>query len=334
MELRPTPIAAAPTPTPGRAPIAWLVVGLVVGAGLALAWLVVAPRRGPGADPEVLRATAVKLEAAGLPEVAAGSWEAWLDVAAAPAAEKALVADRLGAALVDKGEWERGLTLLYRAEALDETALQAEHASKVVHALEALGRNQAAKSALAASTRLIAQPDDQAAAPTADDPVVATIDGGEIRRSRVDDALAELPAGAARAFEGVEGREALLRQVVGEELLWRKAQRLEMAADPAIRRRIDLATRRLVVGAWLEREALAVPPTRSDLETFWAANRERYRPNAAAEPLPLEQITPVVEQDWRRFKLESAWRDAVERELSGGGVALHPERLAGGASAP
>lgn len=334
MELRPTPLTAGST---AKAP-AITVLGVVLGATVAVVVgaAVMLARGGSSvsAGGELEREVAVKLEAAGLTELAAQSWQRWLDSGSGSAQERAAVAGRLGVALVDRGRWEQGLALLYQAEALDEAALGPEHGAKVVHALEALGRTQAAKSTLSQRTRLETGPAPAQPAGDTSDPVVATIDGEAIHRSRIDDAMAELPPSAAALFDGPEGRAQLLQQVVGEELLWRRARRLEVHNDPTVRRRLELAHRRLVVSTWLEREALAQEPTTSDLETFWAANRDRYRPSEGAEPMPLEQIRPVVEQDWKRQRLEGAWRDAVDRELAGGSVTLHPERLAGGADAP
>ena len=108
---------------------------------------------------------------------------------------------------------------------------------------------------------------------------------------------------------------------------------LEIDEDPEVRRRVALAERRVVLGSWLEREASKTEPTSTDLENFYAANRERYRPKPDADPLPFEQIRPLVEQEWRRQRLEGAWGDAVEKELSAGKVELFPERLAGGTDA-
>lgn len=332
MELRPTPLAAPPPSRPPAITVAGVLLGaaLVAVVGGGVLWL---SPRSTGTDAQAARDTAIKLEAAGLPELAVEPWQQWLAGGEGTPAERAAVAERLGVALVERGRFEQGLALLYQAEALDESALSADHGAKVVRALEALGRSQAAKSSLAQRTRLDSGPGAKEAV-GADDPVVATVDGVAIHRSRIDDALAELPPGAADGFTGAEGRLQLLRQVVGEELLWRKAQRLEIDADPEVRRRVALAERRVVLGSWLEREALKAEPSTSDLETFYAANRERYRPQPHAEPLPLAQVRPLVEQEWRRQRLEGAWRDAVDKELETGKVELFPERLAGGADAP
>lgn len=334
MELRPTPLASTAAPRPPAITLGGVLLGAVLVAvvGGSLVWLL--PRERPADDAEVARATAIKLEAAGLPELALEPWQRWLSAGAGTATERAAVAERLGVALVERGRFEQGLALLYQAEALDETALSSDHGAKVVRALEALGRSQAAKSSLAQRTRLDPGLGPAEAGTDADDPVVATVDGVAIRRSRIDDALAELPPGAADSFAGPEGRLQLLRQVVGEELLWRKAQRLEIDADPEVRRRVALAERRVVLGSWLERQALEANPSTSDLETFYTANRERYRSQPDAEPLPFAQVRPLVEQEWRRQRLEGAWRDAVDRELDSGKVELFPERLAGGADAP
>jgi parvulin-like peptidyl-prolyl isomerase len=74
-----------------------------------------------------------------------------------------------------------------------------------------------------------------------------------------------------------------LRKYVADELIWRKAQKLEYDEDPDVRRRLDALFKQLVVEAFVGKEILGkIEVDPADLKTFHAANRARYDQKQAA----------------------------------------------------
>ena len=129
--------------------------------------------------------------------------------------------------------------------ALGPGELEEEGGKKIVHALEALGRVHAAKAALARRTQLESAPGVER---PESDPLVATIGEDEIRRSDVTRALDDLPPFLRQRFATADGMTEFLRKYVADELIFRKAQKMEYDADPEVRRQLEGLLKQLVVG--------------------------------------------------------------------------------------
>jgi hypothetical protein len=279
------------------------------------------------------REVAGKLKAAGALDAAAAVYAEYLAAAELPAEERARIAYSLGTTYLDRGRYEQALRWLYEAESLGGGGLSEELAGKIVHALERLGRFHAAQTALATRTRLARETaaGGEAARP-AGDPVVATLGGDEIYRSDVEALLDGLPPEAARQLAGPEARERLLRKVVADELLFRKAVKLELDDDAEVRRQVEGATRQAVIGKLLEREVMAhIAVDPADLENYFAAHRERYQAPAkegeAAKPASFGEARALVERDYRTEKAQAAYAALVETALAAEDVKLYPERM-------
>lgn len=336
MELREPPL---PEKAPARPDpvVRGLAVAILVGiAGLAALLLVGRPDSSTNSA-EVDRQVAAKLKAAGLLDESAALYRRYLDAGDVPDDVEAGIAYSLGSAFLDRGEPEKALRWLYEAETVAGAAVPEDLASRIVHALERLGRYHAAQAALESGSRMAGDdPDaDDGAVHPEGDPIVAVVNGVELRRSDLDQAMDNLPPELAAELTGPEGRARLLEKFVADELLWRKAVKLEYDKDPEVRRRHEALLKQLAVSRLVEIElAAGVEADEADLRNQFEANRARYAfpDEAGGEPKerPFEEVRPLVERDYRMMKLESAYQELIESEMATAEVELHPERLADG----
>ncbi len=322
MELRPPPIPSPPPPS-RRGLHALLLVNLALLTAIGLAvWLRPAGRAGD--DPARRREVAAKLQAAGALDEAAAEWARYLEISDLGAEERAAIAYSLGNTLLEAGRYERALRWFYEADSLGAGELSDELGQRIVHCLERLGRHHAATAAMGASVTLEPAAGDPA------DPVVAHIGGDEIRRSQVEQALDDGPPELRRAWSDSAQRPELLRRYVAEELVWRRALKLELDDDPEVRRRHADLLKQLVVAEFVERELLAkIDADETDLRTWYQANRSRYGGDEA-EPRPFDEVRQLVARDYRLAKLDEGYQRLVESELAAAGVELFPERLEDG----
>jgi hypothetical protein len=162
---------------------------------------------------------------------------------------------------------------------------------------------------------------------------VARVGDQQIRRSRVQAVIDGLPPSVARQLSSPDRRRELLEKVVADELLWRKALKLDIPSRPDVRRALAEMERQVVISNFLENEVAAkVTVDESDLANFFAANRQRYQQAAAKsgegdQAVTLEQVRPAVERDYRMQKMQSGYEQLVSEELATADVELFPERL-------
>ena len=322
MELRPPPISTPPPPA-RRGLYVLLLANLVLVAAVGLAvWLRTAS--GPGDDPERRRAVAAKLQAAGALDEAAEEWAAYLALADEPAEARAAIAYSLGDTLLEAGRYEAALRWFYEAETLGAGELATELGERIVHCLERLGRHHAAEAAMGAS---VAMP---AAGGNGEDPVLARIGSEQIRRSRLEQALDDGPPELRAAWSDPAQRPELLQRYVAEELVWRRARKLELDDDPQVRRRHAELLKQLVVAEYVRRELVAkIQVDETDLRAWHQANLSRYGGDEA-EPRPFDEVRRLVERDYRLMKLDEGYQRLLETELAAAGVELFPERLEDG----
>jgi len=250
MDLRQPPTSDS-GPRRGGA-LRWLqILNLLLLLGLVSAFLLRgSPQDDGAAQAERDREVASKLKAAGALEEASSLYEQFLASGHAPPATQAKIAYSLGTTYLDRGQYERALRWFYEAEVLGAGDLAGEVGQKIVHSLERLGRHHAARAALSARTRLT--PD--LVQHSENDPVVALLGETEVRRSDVERTLDDLPPDVAQSFAEPARRGELLKKYVADELLWRKATRLEYDNDPQVRRRHAAMLKQLAVSLFVERE--------------------------------------------------------------------------------
>jgi tetratricopeptide (TPR) repeat protein len=307
---------------------ALLVLILIVLVVLLVLELRPAARRDGAATPEQTRQVAAKLQAAGALEEAAALYERYLRTGEMPSETRVGIAYSLGNNYLQAGELEKALRWYYEAETLGAGKLDEELAAKIVQSLERLGRFHAAQTALESRVQL----DPDTVHRAADDPVVARIGEDEIRRSEIDRALDDLPPEMAAGFASREARGEFLQKYVADELLWRKASKLQYDVDPEVQRQHAGLLKQLAVARFVEREVLSkVEVDEADLRNFFEANKERYRRSVAeGEPTQersFEEVRPLAERDYRLQKMQSAYQQLIDSELATKEVELYPENL-------
>lgn len=330
MELREPPRTAAEA-KPDAAVRALLVLNLLAVAGLA-AFLLLRPAGNGAADPERTREVASKLKAAGALDEAADRFAEYLEAEPGTPEARAKIAYSLGTTYMDRGQYEKALRWLYEAESLGAGSLAGDVGQKIVHALERLGRHHAAQAALQSRTRLQTAGTGEVQR-SEEDPVVARIGEDEIHRSDLTQSLDEMPPEMARAFADPAQREELLEKYVADELLWRKAAKLEYDDDPQVRRTHAALLKQLAVSKFVEKEVLGkIQVAQEDLRNHFEANKSRFQPppqeGEEPQPVAFEDVRAAVEQDYRRLKIHTAYQQLIDTELSTADVELYPERLA------
>ncbi len=325
MELRPPPSQpSAPTRDPL---VRGLLIANLIGL-LALAAFLARPSSGGEGTPRVAehaREVASKLKSAGALDEAAGLYEVYLEGTDADAETRASVAYSLGSTYLDGGRYESALRWFYEAEAVGVGELQDQLAKKIVHTLERLGRYHSAKAVL--ESRAAFDPATADVARSPDDPVVARIGDEEIYRSQVLRLLDDLPPEAAAQLGAGAQRGELLKKYVADELLWRKAVKLEYDKDPQVRRSYEALLKQLAISKLVERDVVTkIEVDPADLQNFFEANRTRYE----KEGEKLENMPPQVERDYRMSKVQSAYQGMIDSELATEDVELFAERMSDG----
>lgn len=317
VDLRPAPHThAAPH---ARAGWGVTIIAAVLVAGLAASgtwWGLRAHSAVGSQSSEHLRLIASKLRASGALSEAARLYETALGYGHATGAERGAQAYALGLLYLEQQKYEPALRWLYEAEALGANSDQV--GAKIVHALERLGRGSAAQAALAQQTSL--RP---AAQQPQDNPIVAVVGDTQITRNDVLRALDDLPQDMAKPYAGKKGAQEFLRKYVADELLWRKAQRLELADDADVQRRLQLAQRQLAVAKWIERDIVTkVTVTPTDIRLYYDAHADQFKNT------PYDQAAPKIEQTLRLQKSQDMIQAWVQKEFTQSQVTLYEERMA------
>lgn len=304
-----------------------LLVAVLAAVAVVIALLAGGREGERGRPPAARRELASRLLAAGALDEAAAQYDRYLDAAEVEPGARGAISYSVGVAYLEAGRPEEALRWLYEAQGSADPDLAGKVAPKLVHALERLGRTHAARAVLAASSELPEAGEPARHAET--DPVVARIGDDEIRRSEVDRALDDLPPEMAAAAAEPAQRAALLERYVADELLWRKAKRLEYDRDPEVLRRQERVLRQLAVSRFVEKEvASRIEVDEADLRNHFEAHRDRFA-KAGEEP-DFEKLRPAIERDYRQRKLQSAYEELIAGELAAADVELFPERMRDG----
>lgn len=197
--------------------------------------------------------------------------------------------------------------------------------AKIVQCFERTGKSLEAQLALEQAADLSRQ---ESSAPPAGELVVAEIGSRRITEREVLRELQRLPPEMRRQFESAEGRRQFLRQVVGRDLLYDTAVRRGHLNDSDVERTIEQFRRDLLVQKVIE-EHLATQPdiTDTEVELYYEANKDQFRPPDATVAPPLAEVRPQVEAALRQRKQQEAIQELLDRALSAEQVRLYPERL-------
>jgi peptidyl-prolyl cis-trans isomerase C len=216
---------------------------------------------------------------AGLRGQAIEQYRLYLSESTLPDPRRANLAYTLGKLYMEEGQYEEALAWLYQVEMLDpRTDLAPEVGSKIVACLERLGRYAQAQYSLEARSSMDRGQGDEFKG----DRVVAQIGKEVITLKELDEAVDAMPEWMRGSLEDPQQREAFLKQYVAEELLYRKAKRLEMDKDPGVRKQADRALRQLMVQRVLENEIKdKVRVSAEDVGLYYRANKDRYQEKEA-----------------------------------------------------
>ena len=257
---------------------ACLTILVFLAAGLvAMFFLGDRPSSGAGTQGvhgEARRDLAGKLLSAGLTGKAIEQYELYLAEADLAADRRAKIAYTLGTLSMEEGNYEDALSWLYQVEMLDsKTELAPEAGSKIVACLERLGRFAQAQYSLDARSGLDKAGRDEFKG----DHVVAHIGNDVITMGDLDEAIDTMPEWMRAAVEDPAQKRAFLEQYVAEELIHRKAKRLELDKDPSVRKQAERAMRQLMIQKVLEEEIKAkVKISDDDVDLYYRAHADRY----------------------------------------------------------
>ena len=263
----------------------WVCLVLLAALAAGVGYLGFMSSRAPvrtslhGITGEQRRDLAGKLLSAGLPDKAIEQYELYLEESAIPADRKANIAFTIGKLHMEQGRYEDALSWLYRVEMLDPaTQLGPEVGSKIVACLERLGRYAQAQFSLDARSNLDRAKTDESKG----DQVVARIGQDAVTLQELLGAIDALPDWMRASLEDPGRKEAFLNQYVAEELLYRKARKLELDKDPRIRKQSEMALRQLLVKKVLEEEIRdKAKISAEDVALYFKANQDRYQEKEA-----------------------------------------------------
>ncbi len=242
--------------------------------------------------PEQQKELALKFEKQGLAEQAARAWREYLQTAALSDKERGNIMYRIGKVYHEEGVWDKALDAYYRAETYGlDSELRPEIGRRIAECLESLGKFAALRYELAERVGMDTDEEDTG------EEVLAEIGPQKITKAELDRRIeAELDrqlgqlAGRLspeqrkaqkerilQSLDSPQNRLDMLRQIVAEEVLYRKAREMELAERPEVRDMLRDAERKLLAQRVIEEEvggSVNITPT--DLETYYKAHKDKY----------------------------------------------------------
>ena len=259
-----------------------VVVMIVLWSGTTAALFFAHSGTGKSADrwsAESQRELANKLRSVGLTNEAIVHYEQYLAMAALPPDSTANTAFLIGTMYMDEQKYEKALAWFYRAEIADpQSSLKNEVSSKIVHCLERLERFSAAQYALDSRSALGSAKESTNDEAVVSGRIVAKIGDDSISVAEIDEALDRLSPWAKQQFDTRAKKTDFLRRFVAEELLLRKAQKLELDEDPEVRKLVDDATKKILVETIIKQELQDnITMEQEDLRNYFLANTMKYQ---------------------------------------------------------
>lgn len=222
---------------------------------------------------DYFRNLASKLHASGLEKEAIEYYKKYIQHAKAAPEVKAKVSYSVAQLYEKEGMYEKALAWYYQVGLLSKAAKENELANgRIVALLEKLKKFSAAKQALRDSTILEASKDKPKGAIT-----VAKIGNDEIFLHEVTASIDTLPKDVRDSFSSPEGKMKLIQKYVANELMHRKALRLQYDKKPEFSKKLNDISKQLLIQTVLEEEIqqkITVDP--SDLKNYFEANKEKY----------------------------------------------------------
>jgi hypothetical protein len=198
---------------------------------------------------------------------------------------------------------------------------------RIVECLERLGRSLDAKLELEAQTRL--DSDKGASSAPEDKAVVARIGKREITYADLDEEIKKLPDYLREQFDQPGKKLEFLQQYLATELLYDKAKRLNLEADPEIVENAFQVKRSMMVQKLLDQEVRnAVKITPEDLKLCYDAHKDRYAKKDNGKVVgqkTLVEAKDELEADLRREREQEAQQKLLQQLMQAENVQLYSD---------
>lgn len=220
------------------------------------------------------------LASKGLKKEALTAFDDYLKVARLSAIEAAKLLYRMGNINMEIFDYEKALYYFYKAETADPNAgFKSQLDQKLVECLENLGLTSHAQHEMPQRV----SSGDEAKKPESGSVVFAKVGEEEITEKEINEAMSAMPEWAKENFSSGEGKVEFVRQYAVTQALYKKAKMMGMEKDEDVRRNLRDITKKLLVQKFLENQLKdKVSVSASDMETYYEANKERYKEFAAA----------------------------------------------------
>ncbi len=187
---------------------------------------------------------------------------------------------------------------------------------KIVECLENSGRYREAQLALESSTLI----GSKKAKPT--DTIVAKIDSDIITLNDFQQWYDRLPDEIKKKYASHQSKKELLRQYIGEELLYRMAMRKGYQNDPEILKQTFEIKKNLMMQKLLQEELTGkINITPNDLKLYYKANKEKYKNK------PFEAVSQQVYNDLMQEKIQEQSQQLLKKMIQANKVEIFDGNL-------
>ncbi|NLF62700.1 MAG: hypothetical protein GX574_16295 [Lentisphaerae bacterium] len=293
----PSPAGSAPVAAKSKGYSLLLLLNIVV----VILLLVILFRHGgaaPSGDSALNREQqlelAQRLERQGLTEAAVEAWQEYLRISPPDPEKAAKLWYRIGVIQQDGRLYEQALASYYRSESLQAVdVLATEISRRTQECLMALGKVAGLRRSLEERTSVT-----PSAAQPGDD-VLAEIGTWKITRGELErmaeqmidmqiaasgmppEQAAEQKKTMLKNLANPENLQALLAQVVQEELLYRAAREQKIYEQDFVRQELQQAERGILASAVMRQRLGGIQVSDADVKDFFTANQESFREPAA-----------------------------------------------------
>lgn len=270
--------------------------------------------KGSPVSPDTYKSLAAKLQATGQNHQAIEAYEKYFETANPDDQLKAKIAFSIGSLYEAETQFEKALQWLYLVEILDpKSSVKADADQKIVYLLERLKKFSAAKLVLDDKTSL-----QKKEVPESE--VLAKIGPKELSINDLNEAMDRAPETVKKKLKDKKAKGDFLRSLVAEELLFQKAERLQLQNDPKLGKTMELIRRQLVVQKLLDDEiSKKISVDEKDLKNFFEANKTKYK--------DFDKNRAQLELDYKTEKAQSIYQTLVEEALGSQQVKLFMEKV-------
>lgn len=250
-----------------------------------------------GLSVEQAREMAAKLAGRGLYRQAAAAWQDYLAAARPTDVQRAQIHFQIGGLLEKAGLYGDAIEQYYRSEAAAAmTELSHQINAHIKECFERLGKFSALRYEMIDRTGM--KPD-----PSAGAKVVAEIGAEKITEAQldalieesIDDQLAPMKAfltaeqineqrkRALEPFRSPQAKQEFLQSWLAQEILYRQALDQQLGEKPEVKRLVHSLTRQALSRQMLDEQlASKIHVTETDVQTYYAANKDKYVEPAGA----------------------------------------------------